>query len=99
VSQNRLPLPSLATVTDRYGVSDRAAAAIASSVLEDVGLIQSNDTSMVVDRSKLRRQRCKTRAKIVQQSQDASLRGLYFDGRKDRTLINKKKVANSIAEL
>ena len=56
ISQNRLNLPFLAKVSDRYGVSDRAAAALASSVLEDVGIVQPQDTSMVADRSKLRRQ-------------------------------------------
>ncbi len=87
--QNRLRLPSLARISDRYGVSDRAAAALASSVLEDVGLIQSKDKSMVVDRSKLRRERNRTRDQMVKQSQShvTSLRGLYFDGRKDQTLV------------
>jgi hypothetical protein len=91
VPQNRLRLPSLAIVSDRYGVSDRAAAALASSVLEDVGLIQSQDTSLVVDRSKLRRERNRIRDQIVKQSHVTSLRGLYFDGRKDQTLVIKKE--------
>ena len=47
---------SLALACDRTGVSDRAAAIIASSVLKDVGIISSNDTSGVIDRSKLRRE-------------------------------------------
>ena len=77
-SQNRIPLPSLTTVSDRYGVSDRAAAALASSVLEDVGLIQSADTSMVVDRSKLRRQRIKTRIKKLYNSREVFVCVVYI---------------------
>ncbi|GBO10813.1 hypothetical protein AVEN_192579-1 [Araneus ventricosus] len=41
-SQMRLGLPSTAVVSDRFGVWDRAVAAIASSVLHDVGLTTSN---------------------------------------------------------
>ncbi|GBN08776.1 hypothetical protein AVEN_23562-1 [Araneus ventricosus] len=41
-TQMRLGLPSIAVVGDRFGVWDRAVAAIASSVLHDVGLITSN---------------------------------------------------------
>ncbi|GBL85140.1 hypothetical protein AVEN_221351-1 [Araneus ventricosus] len=41
-SQMRLVLPSTAVVGDKFGVWDRAVAAIASSVLHNVGLITSN---------------------------------------------------------
>nr|GBO28286.1 hypothetical protein AVEN_133464-1 [Araneus ventricosus] len=53
-SQMRLGLPSTAVVGDRFGVSDRAVAAIASSVLHDVGPITSNNSDLVVDNNKLR---------------------------------------------
>lgn len=59
--KKRLNLPSLALACDRTGVSDRAAAIIASSVLKDVGIISPNDPSRVIDRSKLRRERTKVR--------------------------------------
>ncbi|GBL96118.1 hypothetical protein AVEN_238424-1, partial [Araneus ventricosus] len=55
-SQMRLGLPSTPVVGDRCGVSDRAVAAIASSVLDDVGLITSNNSDLVVDENKLRRE-------------------------------------------
>ena len=35
----RIKLPTTALTSDRFGVSDRATAAIASSVLQDLGLI------------------------------------------------------------
>ncbi|GBO30627.1 hypothetical protein AVEN_252637-1 [Araneus ventricosus] len=52
----RLGLPSTAVVGDRFGVSDRDVAAIASSVLHDIGLITSNNSDLVVDTNKLRRE-------------------------------------------
>ncbi|GBM12303.1 hypothetical protein AVEN_155302-1 [Araneus ventricosus] len=58
-SQMRLVLPSTPVVGDRCGVSDRAVAAIASSVLHDVGLITSNNSDLVVDENKLRREKLK----------------------------------------
>lgn len=89
-TQMRIHLPHLATMSDRYGLSDRAAAAVASAVLQDVGLISKTDHNNVIDRHKLRREREKAR-------QSASgkplpqLFGLFFDGRKDRTIVNEKK--------
>ncbi|GBN96756.1 hypothetical protein AVEN_119634-1 [Araneus ventricosus] len=56
-SQVRLGLPSTAVAGDKFGVSDRAVAAIASSVLHDVGLITSNNSDLVVDKNELRRQK------------------------------------------
>ncbi|GBM35849.1 hypothetical protein AVEN_134663-1 [Araneus ventricosus] len=56
-SQMRFGLPSTAVVGDRFEVLDRAVAAIASSVLHDVGLITSNNSDLVVDNSKLRREK------------------------------------------
>ncbi|GBO17599.1 hypothetical protein AVEN_10158-1, partial [Araneus ventricosus] len=58
-SQMRLGLPSNPVVGDRFGVSDRAVAVIASSVLHDVGLITSNNSDLVVDENKLRREKLK----------------------------------------
>lgn len=90
-SQMRLDLPSTAVVADRYGVSDRAAAAIASSVLKDVGLITSKNSDLVIDKNKLRREKSKVRNDIkfqaLSKAQASPLKGLYFDGRKDLTLI------------
>jgi len=39
----RIPLPNLAMQADRFGVSDRAAAALATATLIDVGMIQKDD--------------------------------------------------------
>ncbi|GBM40508.1 hypothetical protein AVEN_25151-1 [Araneus ventricosus] len=58
-SQNHLDFPTLASECDRYGISDRAAASFASSVLQDIGIVYEGETSHVVDRNKIRRQRKK----------------------------------------
>lgn len=89
--KKRLNLPSLALACDRTGVSDRAAAIIASSVLKDVGIISSNDTSGVIDRSKLRRERTKVRSALQNADRDKIIYGIYFDGRKDKTLVSIQK--------
>lgn len=89
--KKRLNLPSLALACDRTGVSDRAAAIIASSVLKDVGIISSEDTSGVIDRSKLRRERTKVRSALQDSDCNKIVRGIYFDGRKDKTLVSIQK--------
>lgn len=85
-NRKRYELSALARTCDRYAVSDRAAAAIASAVLEDVGVITIEDKTSVIDRSKLRRERLKKRKKLQHEQTLDNLRGLYFDGRKDKTL-------------
>ncbi|GBN55367.1 hypothetical protein AVEN_208338-1 [Araneus ventricosus] len=90
----RLGLPSTAVVGDRFGVSDRAVAAIASSVLHDVGLITSNNSDLMVDENKLRREKAKVRKDLkfqaLSEAQALPLKGLYFEGRKDSTLIEER---------
>ncbi|GBM36553.1 hypothetical protein AVEN_179982-1 [Araneus ventricosus] len=93
-SQVRLGLPSTTVAGDRFGVSDRDVAAIASSVLHDVGLITCNNSDLVVVENKLRRKKAKVRKNLKFQSlskaQTLPLKGLYFDGRKDSTLIEER---------
>jgi len=55
-SQMRLPLENTALISQRYGISDRATAAIASSVLKDVGLITETNTCLVTDKCKISRE-------------------------------------------
>ena len=84
-------LTSLAYACDRTGVSDRAAAIIASSVLHDVASTSGASSSRIVDRSKVRRERKRIR-KSLQEEKDSEnkLISIYFDGRKDNTLIQEK---------
>ena len=92
--QMRVNLPSLALACDRHGVSDRAAAGIASAVLQDVGIIHQDDATKVIDRNKVRRERSKKRVALRMEA-SYTITGLYFDGRKDKTLAQKKKKKTS----
>lgn len=91
-AQMRMQLTCLAKACDRTGVSDRTAATIASAVLEDVGIIKESDKDHVIDRMKIRRQRRKARSSLqtALMSKPLKLRGLYFDGRKDKTLTQER---------
>jgi hypothetical protein len=91
--QLRVVLPSLATACDRTGVSDRSAAIIASSVLKDFGVVSQENSVNVIDRSKVRRERKRVRNQLQKDSvdQNATISALYFDGRKDSTLVRENK--------
>ncbi|KAJ8972312.1 hypothetical protein NQ314_000227 [Rhamnusium bicolor] len=56
--------PVVARTLDRYGISDRAGAAIVSATLQDMGLINEEDYSKVVDRNMIRRVRAKKRSDL-----------------------------------
>lgn len=74
----------LSQTCDRYGISDRAGAAIASVVL--------NETNMpIIDKNKLRRERNKARKNIIEEQKIFVIPALYSDGRKDKTLVNRKR--------
>lgn len=86
----RTVLPALAQACDRHCVSDRCAAAIASATLQDFGLIQEGELQNVVDRSKIRRARQSQRRKLQCIKKLNGLRSIYFDGRKDKTIVSVK---------
>lgn len=83
----RATFPALAAACDRTGVSDRCAAMLSSSLMHDLGKV----TSDVIDRSKIRRERRKQRCVEQQKSVTEPPSSLYFDGRKDVTLVQEKK--------
>ena len=74
-------MPNIALQADGFGLSDRATAAIVSATLVDFGLSEKGP----VDRSKIRRERNGSRKKL-QLRENVIQSGLYFDGRKDKTL-------------
>lgn len=88
--QMRINLKTTSLASDRFGVSDRATAAIASSVLQDFGIINDTDTSQVIDKNKIRRGKTQNRNFLQCQSIEEALHGLYFDGRKDETIVIKE---------
>ncbi|GBL67496.1 hypothetical protein AVEN_217829-1 [Araneus ventricosus] len=83
---------------DRFGISDRAGAAIVSAALQDVGIVSESNLLKVVDKNKILRGRAKARTTLLSQviiDYDHDQLGLYFDGRKDMTLSmedNRRKV-------
>ena len=87
--QNRKKWPNLARICERYQLSDRAAAAVANSVLVDVGLVTEDDKTRIIDRSKLRRkrERCRNEIRSKEQQNFGLVNAVYLDGRKDATQI------------
>ncbi|CAH0547286.1 unnamed protein product [Brassicogethes aeneus] len=84
--QMRKSLPNLARECDRWGLSDRGAAAVSSALLQDLGVVTKDDISSVIDRSKVRRERQKLRKQNqLNDGKDPMLKSIYFDGRKDLT--------------
>ena len=50
-TQNGKKWPNLARICERYQLSDRAAAAVANSVLVDVGLVTEDDKTRIIKRA------------------------------------------------
>lgn len=79
--QMRMNLNNVALISDRFGISDRGAAALSSAVLKDFSLVSDSDRSKIIDRSKIRRERSKLRNHLLS-IHSTEIEGLYFDGRK-----------------
>jgi hypothetical protein len=92
-SQMRVPLQHLAKEADRYGVSDRAAASLATAVLIDFGIVSKQDQSFVIDKNKVHRERVKLRKCLQAEVEKPceSITSIYFDGKRDKTLIKVSK--------
>ena len=89
--RNVLDISALAEACDRTGVSHRAAAFLASSVLQDAGVITKKDATSVIDKNKVQRARKKARTNNLASSNTAlHLKSLYFDGRRDQTLSQRE---------
>ena len=87
-------LRNLAKECDRWGVSHRAGAALASAILIDAGLITQENLGNIIDKSRLRRwidkyrgERQEADQKLLEQRQPPAF---YFDGKKDQTLCVEK---------
>ena len=80
---------NLARMSERFQVSNRATAAIAKSVMQDLGFITENDKTYVTDRSKLRREQERSRTEIREKKQEnfKLVNAICFDGRRDATKV------------
>lgn len=86
----RLPLSNMAMACERYGISDRAAAAVASAVVNDFDNIHDADISKVVDRNNVRRERETLWQDMLSSQKNFRLNALVSDCRKDNTLVQEK---------
>lgn len=82
--QMKTHLPTVSRISDQYGVSDRCVAAIASAVLQDIGILTDDNFSHVIDRSKIRRARKKTRQAVIKE---------------DRTIVEFKRISFCLPEM
>lgn len=83
---NTMNIDPVAVVCDRYGISDTAGAAVSTATLELAGLVKDDDLYLVIDKNKLKRAREKVGRQLYSKRDDDDIVGLYFDGRKDRTM-------------
>ncbi|KAE9524457.1 hypothetical protein AGLY_015178 [Aphis glycines] len=82
-------LKNASLAADRFGVSSGAAAAIISGALQDYKLVTGSESSLLVDKSKLNRQRSKIRTEKREEAsmslQTNTVTAIYFEGKKDET--------------
>ena len=66
---------------------------LSSATLHDHGIIITNDSSKVIDKNKVRREREKAINDLVEKSRASTepIRSIYFDGRKEDTLVQVQK--------
>ena len=87
-------LPNFAMACDRRKTTDREAAELASTLLYDVNKefqLGIPDEALIIDRNKVRRERNRVRSILVNDVFDETTTwGLYFDGKRDKTLVNEK---------
>lgn len=88
--QMRGKLKNLAAACDRTGISDRSAALVVNAALLDLNVISTDKSSKVIDRSKIRRERKKVRKDLQCIDSNQPITAIYFDGRKDKTLVMTK---------
>lgn len=96
---NTTKINNLALTMDRYGVEDRVGAAIASATLQDYGIIDvaSRQTAQIIDKNKIRRAKDKLRFSF-NKNLDTTIKGLFFDGRKDKSIRMVNGVKKRISE-
>lgn len=88
---NLTPIPTVALEADRYGVSNRAAAAICTAALIDYGIVTPDDRTNVVDHHKVWRARQKVRKSLKEEAiAEEDIQAIFFDGRKDMTLVKQR---------
>lgn len=82
---------------DRYCVSDRVAAALATSILQDFSVKNKYGDSIIIDKHRIRRERQANRNKIIKETMiDPIIKSFSFDSKKNHVLIEKKTDDNRL---
>lgn len=83
----RFDTPNYAMMCDRFGVSDRVAACLATALFKDIGFKDENGEVIIMDKCKVAREKKKNRDSVREkQTSGSSLLAFAFDGRKDESL-------------
>ena len=85
-------LKLFAQTCDRFQIPEKTVSALSSALLRDLEIVTPEKTQMLIDKSKIRIRRERFKQRRALQSSDCalaskSMQGLYFDSRKDKTLI------------
>ena len=93
VQRNTKPIPTVALEAERFGVSNRGAAAIATAALIDYGVVSVSDKTNIIDPKKIWRARehLRERLKKTAEENEEEIVAVFFDGRRDSTLVKEKK--------
>lgn len=95
VTQQRLKLPNFSSAVFRTQTSKRDAALLASSLLEDIGVVTPENKEKVIDPNKIQRGKQSLSKHILKETsttlQQKKLKAIYFDGRIDSTLVIERK--------
>jgi hypothetical protein len=101
--RNLLPISSTAEASLRFDVSSTAAAAICNGFLADLirgKMIPPDSSYLALDKCKLQRARQSVMAKSREEGdlkcKDGTTKGIYFDGRKDKTMVSVKQFCKNI---
>lgn len=95
--QKSQSVPNFALECDRYCVSDRVAAALASSLFKDFNIVDSRGSVIVFDKNKIRREREKCRKNAKLQNVDKeNVVSFSFDSKKNRTLHEERTDDNKL---
>lgn len=77
---------------DRYEISDRAAACLASALLLDLVLISAEDTSLFIDRNAVRRARQKVRETLEDKEENREPSTIFFERKEGQKNFENGKI-------
>ena len=83
----RYDTPHFAMACDRFGIGNRVASFLATSLFKDIDFKDENGEPIIMDKSKVSRERKKCRDSLrAKQRNDCDLVAFSFDGRKNNFL-------------